>query len=588
MNLVKISIMFSYTKEKKPIKLCFFGFVFSLFVFFLFSTPAEAADLFFSPPSGVYEVGDEVLVRVMINPKEHSVNAAEGEILIPQGMEVKRISTERSVFSIWTEEPNLSERGDKIFFSGGRASPISLNSEELFSITLVSSVPEIQRLRIDSGAIMAADGAGTNVISNLVSGVYTFVVSPEESEPEPEYLAPPGSPDKPVIHSSTHSEEENWYSEGDISFFWDIPEDAIEVRAELNQRSSSIPNEIREDIVGEMRFEGTVDGVWYFHLQIRNEKGWSPVATRRVQIDSTPPEIFWVNKVRREDLTNPNIELTLQAEDSVSGIDIFYVFLNGVYNETFEGSSKEITAGPFPPGSHSVLIRAQDRAGNSRTESLSVEVEPIEGVVFTEVPNVIHSGSIMALRGKALPNSTVVVSVQMRGEESEEYKVKADNEGFFTFVAPKKPSDGIYTIKAKNVDERGAQSFYNEGVIVAVQPPGIIRLGTMAVNGLSVFVSLLGIVILLVFILYWGRHRWMMFRRRLSKEIREAEEEVHQTFENLRSKRHYQLSLLKEAEKRRGLTEEEIKIKEQIQEDIDSLGVSAEKEVHDIKEVFDR
>lgn len=580
--------MFSSIKEKKLIPTYFFCSIYFLLGFFALPALTNAADLFFTPPSGVYEVGDEVLVKVMLNPKEYSVNAAEGEILIPQGLEVKTVSTERSVFSIWTEEPNLSVQGDKIFFSGGRASPISGNSEELFSVVLVSSVPEIQRLRIDSGAIMAADGAGTNVISGLISGVYTFVVSPEESEPEPEYLASPGSPEKPDVHSLTHPEEEDWYSEGDVSFSWDLPQDVMEIRVELNQRAYSIPNDIRMDAVGEIEFKDTVDGVWYFHLQTRNEEGWSPVSTRKVQIDSTPPETFWVNKLERKDFTDPNIELNLQAEDAVSGIDEFYVFVNGIYEESFDGSLREIVAGPLPPGIHSVLIRAKDKAGNSRTESLSVEVGPIEGVVFTEVPNIIHSGSIMALRGKGLPNAFVILSVQIKGEEPEAYKVETDSDGHFTFVAPEKPSDGLYTVKAKSVDERGAESLYNDEVTIAVQPPGVVRLGAMAVDGLSVLISLLAMIVLLIVAVYWGRHKWTMFRRSLNKEIREAEEEVHVTFENLRQKRQYQISLLNEAEKKRDLTEEEIKIKEQIQEDIDSLGVSAEKEVHDIKEAFDR
>ena len=555
---------------------------------FLFPFLVNGAELFITPPSGVFEVQESVYVKVMLSPGLYSVNAAEGEILIPQGVVVESISTENSIFSLWTEPPKFDLNKGSIFFSGGVASPVFGNSEELFSIKLRSSSSGIKRLRIDSGAVMAADGEGTNIISGLVSSVYTFVVSPEEIDPDPEYIAPQGAPEKPVTESSTHPDEDSWYSEGKAVFSWTLPKNSIEIRAELNQRRASIPNDVRKDAVGTIEFEDIVDGVWYFHLQIRNEKGWSEISTRKIQIDSTPPEKFIVNETKRSDMTDPNIIVSPKAEDAVSGIDKFQVIVNGIYEEVFSGQSETITVGPLPPGSHSVLIRAQDKAGNSRTESLLVQIEPIEGAVFTEFSDVIHSGSIMAFRGKAIPNARIVVSLQLRGEEPELFDTRSDSDGFFTFIFPKKPSDGIYKVKAKVIDNRGAESFFGDEIVIAVQPPGVIRLGALMINSLSILIPLLAMVLLLIFFLSWGRHRWKLFRHRLNKEIREAEEEVHGTFEDLRKKRHYLLSILKEAENKRSLTEVETMIKEKIQEDIDDLGVSAEKEVHDIKRVLEK
>ena len=561
---------------------------FLFFILLLAPSLVNGAELFITPPSGVFEVGNSVTVRVMLNPGEYSVNAAEGEILVPQGVTVEKIETDNSIFNIWTEEPNLKIEDGMIFFSGGRATPISGNSEELFSITLNSSKAEIQRLRIASGAVMVADGTGRNVITDIVSGVYTFVSSPNETEPQPEYFAPVGAPEEVDIESTSHPEEDVWYSNNEVLFSWDLPKDAVEIKTELNQQRFALPDDLIEDATDSKVYKDVVDGTWYFHLQIKNEKGWSAVSTKKVQIDTTSPERFWIKKSDRQDLTDPKLNFSVEAEDSVSGVENYHALVDDIYEESFNGLLEKIEVGPLPPGSHTVLVRAQDRAGNIRTESFLVQIDSIKAPVFTEISNVIHSGSVVALKGESLPNSEIVILFEMKGEEPENYSVRSDKDGEFVFVAPKKPSDGIYRVKAKVIDERGAESLYNEGATVAVQPPGSIRFGGLMVNSLSVLIPLLAMVVLLVFTLSWGSHKWKIFRYRLDKEIKEAEEEVHQTFENLRKRSRYQLLLLKKAEKKRELTEEELKIKEQLEETVEDLGGSAEKEVHDIKEAFDK
>ena len=566
-------------------------FFFTTVLFFVLPlVSVDASGFYLSPPTGVYEVGDTLEVRVMLDPGVHSINAAEGEIDISElGLEIVDISTEGSAFGIWTQNPSVSVDGRKIMFGGGTTNLLSGNAVPIFTFKMSSENQGVKRVRFLSGAIMAPDGSGTqNVISDLTSGAYTFVASPaEERLPDPEFLTPAGSPGVPLATSDTHPDFDIWYSERDIRFNWERPGDVTSVRAELNQRPFTVP---QTDIgnFNSIEYKDTLDGEWYFHLQFKNNAGWGDIFHRSVRIDATAPEIFELKKERRDDRTDPKIDLSILAVDEMSGIEHFIFHIDGVFEERVSGTRRDVELGPLPPGIHTLIARAVDGAGNHRTESLVIEVEPIESPAFIEVPGVIHSGSIMAMRGRALPDSTVLVSLEMRGEEPEIHSVKTDEKGIFTFIAPKKPADGIYIIKAKTIDERGAESLYTEGVTVAVQPPGVIRLGGLMINGLSMFISFLAMIVFLVVAFYWGIHRWRIFRRRLGKEIKEAEEEVHETFENLRKKNAYQLLLLKKAEKKRKLTEEEIKIKEQLEENADDLGASAEKEVHDIKKAFDR
>lgn len=560
----------------------------SLMFLLLVPLSVNAAELFLSPPSGQFEVGETFSISVMLDPGQYSVNAAEGEIEFPDGIEIEGISTVGSAFNMWTEEPSVVRGTNKIFFSGGVSSPVSGSTAVLLNIDLRSSLEGIQRIRVPSGAIMSADGTGNNVISALQSAVYTFLIPPEERDPEPEYLAPEGAPEAISIRSSTHLEIGRWYSEKDVILEWDLPGGIDMIRAEINQRPTAIPREIERGPVETLSFEDVPDGVWYFHLQVRNEFGWSEVSTREVRIDTNQPERFELRLLDRDDETDPFFRMETDALDLVSGIDRLDFIIEGVYEESFPAGTETVEIGPIPPGVHNLIARAYNQAGIHRTSSLVLEVSPIESPVFTETPDIIHSGSIMAFRGESISGSRVIISLERVGHDADEYEVRVDVDGRFVFIAPNRPTDGVYKVRAKAVDDRGAESLYSSEFTVAVQPPSFLRLGAMMVDSLSVLVSLLAILFMAIFSVYWAVHKWRVFKRRLDKEIREAEEEVHQTFENLRKRALYQLSLLQSAENERKLTEEEMVIKEQLQKDVTDIGVSAEKEVHDIKEAFDK
>ncbi len=569
-------------------RICNKVFAYSFLFTALFALPygADAAELFLTPPSGVFETGETVTIDVMLDPGEHSVNAAEGEVVIPDGMEVRAIHTEGSVFTLWTEEPSLSN--GRVFFAGGRSGEISGNAEPLFTLEVSTALRDVLQVRMASGAVLAADGAGTNVISALTSGTYTFISAPEEREPEAEFVASPGAPDAPHIESATHPSEDDWYQDSDPSFSWSISDDVEEVRAELNQRPSAVPQEIQRSATDSLSFDDVLDGEWYFHLQLRNESGWSDISSRRVRIDTTPPERFTIDKRSRGDRTDPMASFDIDVSDAVSGMRGIEFFIDGVYEEVVSGAVNEATIGPLPPGVHTLIARAVNNAGVRRTETLTVEVDPIERPRFTEIPSIVHSGSIFALRGEALPDSTVVISLERRGEEAELFETRAESDGSFIFVAPRKPEDGIYTVRAKAVDERGAQSEYSDSETVAVEAPGIIRIGSLVIDTLAVVISLAALIGLSVFGVYWSRHKWIIFRKRLDKEIYEAEEEVHEAFSELKEKAAHQLSLLRNAQKQRELTEEEKAIMEDLKISLTDIEERVEKEVHDIEEELDR
>jgi hypothetical protein len=68
---------------------------------------------------------------------------------------------------------------------------------------------------------LAADGKGTNVISEMRGGTYTLRAK-ETLPPAEEYIPPPGSPSAPKITSPTHPDPEKWYPNNNPIFQWEL------------------------------------------------------------------------------------------------------------------------------------------------------------------------------------------------------------------------------------------------------------------------------------------------------------------------------------------------------------------------------
>jgi len=81
-----------------------------------------------------------------------------------------------------------------------------------------------------SGSVLAADGKGTNVLANMISGVYTIkpkVTIPSAEEVPAEQSTSPsvaaGTPLAPVVSSVTHPDPNKWYSNSNPEFTWELP-----------------------------------------------------------------------------------------------------------------------------------------------------------------------------------------------------------------------------------------------------------------------------------------------------------------------------------------------------------------------------
>lgn len=98
----------------------FFTLFFLIFFCLFFSLRVEGAVLFFEKSFQDYYLNDIFLIHLEIDTQAERINAVQAEINFPQEkLKVVDIIKENSIFSLWPEEPKLSNEGGKIFFVGG-------------------------------------------------------------------------------------------------------------------------------------------------------------------------------------------------------------------------------------------------------------------------------------------------------------------------------------------------------------------------------------------------------------------------------------------------------------------------------------
>ncbi len=352
-----------------------------------FSSDAEgaSASLYLSPSAGTYTVGNTFSIQIKVNSGGVAINTSEGTLIFnPDKLEVKSISKTESIFSLWVQEPTFSNSLGTINFAGGKPTPgFTGAAGTIITITFQAKTATIEPATVTftSSSVLADDGKGTNILANMGSGSYKLiarVITP--ISPEEEYL-PPTVPGVPVVSSKTHPDENKWYSNNDPEFTWTLPSDVNGVSIYFSQSPTSNPGSLSEGLFSLKSYEDVDDGIWYFHIKFRNQYGWGEILHRKVLIDTGSPEPFEI-KIQRENSTDPQPVLIFETIDETSGIEYYEMKIDE--GDTFLASTPYKMSSQAP-GEHIIVVKAVDRAGNFRSEKITLTIAPrVLGVLFGE------------------------------------------------------------------------------------------------------------------------------------------------------------------------------------------------------------
>lgn len=554
-----------------------FGVSFCLFIFlFLGVGTANAATIYFSPSSGNFTVGDILTVSVLVDTGGLAINNSDAVINFPSGLlEVVSTTKSGSIFSLWVEEPAFSNSAGTISFNGGLPTPgFTGTAGKILNIVFSVRNAGTASLIFSSAAVRANDGYGTDILQTRAQAQLNLIV--QEGPPQTPPAAITGTLKAPLITSVTHPDSSKWYTSNDPEFSWQVPFGVTSARLLVGRIPRATPTVVYTPVISQRTLGDLDDGVWYFHVQLKNSGGWSVASHFRFQIDTENPTSFNITEVKRTDPTDPQAKFIFDAKDRTSGIDYYEVQIDSGAPQTWNDGGSGIFKAPLlSPGKHTLTAKVVDKAGNSLTSSVEFTIEALEPPTISEYPLELESGEILIVKGITYPDAKVSLWLQREKEEARSYIVESGKDGRFVFISDERPKDGIYKLWAEVVDKRGSRSEPTEKLTIVVKKT--------AINYPMIIIILIVLIVLLLLFLWYSWYRFAELKKRIIKEVLEAERALHKSTDILKNDFTEQIRMLEHEKSKRKLTHEEEKVIRQIKKNLDDVEKFVQKEIRDIK-----
>jgi large-conductance mechanosensitive channel len=330
-------------------------------------------------------------------------------------------------------------------------------------------------------------------------------------------------------------------------------------------------------------------------------------ATAQINFDNTRLEITEIGYSRSI--------FTLWTEEPVfSNVAGTVRFSGGLPNPGFTGASGAILRINFKPkasGQAAVVfssgaVLANDGKGTNITDSLKgalfnivaatpsapiststpevIKAEkPISAPTITECPGTLQAGDVLTIKGLGYPEGKILIFVQKGTNDPEIAERFCGTDGRFTYNFKNPVEPGYYRIWVKNVTSEGVTSDSSEAKNIEVVQPLFFRIGAISFNYATIIVTLLGLLTLALLIIVAIFLKTRHWRRKRRKEIGEAEDALHRAFDLLKEDIRENLKNLEKARSKRGLTNEEEKIANQLGKNLDDAERFLKKEIEDIE-----
>ena len=565
--------------------------IFTLFVaqlFFSSESCAAGASLYLSPASKSYNIGQSFTVSVFVSSAEQAMNAAQGTISFPADkLSVISISKSGSVVSLWTQEPSFSNGAGTINFEGIVLNPgFTGSAGKMISINFKTKAAGDAVVSFSSGSILANDGMGTSILTGF--GNARFNIESGAPAPAPPVSTTPASsaktPPAPMIYSSTHSDPNKWYNNKNPKFSWSVAQDITGVSFLINDQPFSNPGSVSDGLISEKQFEDIGNVIGYFHLRFKNARGWGAISHFKFSIDTETPTDFTMDFSSKEEILKSGLKVEFSIKDNLSGISHFEVKIDN--DEAIIFQDKELRIYDLPvldPGKHIIAVKAFDNAGNFVADFKEIEIEALDSPEIKEYSPELKTGSFLVVKGSTYPDSAVRVWIQRNKEVPVSFEIESDDLGNFVFISNTKMEAGRYKLWIEAVNELGLKTAKSKEIFILVQESDLNKLSS-TVQTLIIIVSLFTtIILLLVLTALCVIKKIRLSKKKLRKEVSEAEESLTKAFNALHRDISEQLEKLDKVKSKRNLTKEEKEIKIKFGENLKTAEEYIRKEIEDIE-----
>jgi len=328
----------------------------------------SSVEVSFSPSSGSFVEGSTFEVPIIIDTKGASINGVDIRIdFDPSRLVIVRPSSGVSIIGVWVGPPEFDNARGTVSYTGVVPGGMVSSSGVIATMTFkaLRTGDTSVSVRSDS-SVLLNDGSGSKAAVGLGSAHYKII---------------PKAPGGVNIFSETHQFSSNWYNNNSPVVSWDKDPGVVGFSYVLDNNPSTVPGNVINSAETTKSFENLADGLWYFHIKANKAGVWGAPGHFLIKIDTTPPADFkpQTNFVVAATVLVERTLVSFFTTDNLSGIDHYEV---GVIDK-----SQPVTVSPVfvqaespfqvPISSGSklqVIVRAIDKAGNTRDASIDVKV----------------------------------------------------------------------------------------------------------------------------------------------------------------------------------------------------------------------
>lgn len=544
----------------------------------------HAATLFFSPSSGSYAVGKTFTVNVLVGSADQAANAYSGTITYPTDkLEMTAIGKGGTIVSLWVREPSFSAGSAN--FEGITLNPgYTGGAGRMVSLTFKAKAVGSAVIRFSAGSVLANDGSGTSILKGMGSATFT-ITGPEVKPPVPVPPKPPTKPTPPppplppapvvvvevpaapLISSTSHPDSTQWYPLNSATFAWDLQKGVDGAKYLVDQDPASDPGTVSAGLFSSSTLPNVGDGIWYFHLRVHNQGGWSAVSSFKFQIDAKIPDSFTISEVLPSDANRTTKAFTFNAVDSGSGIDHYEIQIDdGAVVNWVDDGTHIYHVSDMGVGVHALRAKAIDKAGNFLETAVNFTVEGLVAPQITEYPRSPVSGDELVLKGTATPNSKVTIWVQKEQGQPYSRDITSDLQGRFAFIASETLELATYKVWATASDAFGNVSVPSETITLLVKaPPFNVWAGikSFLLNNRCILTISLLLLILLILIC-----KYILLKKKLKRNAKDAKEALQLALVPLKEDVLGQITAFEKAKTERALTTEENATLEKFKQDL--------------------
>jgi len=322
------------------------------------------------PESGLFNLEYEEDISVVVNTGAENVNAFNVSLKFdPTKIKVEEAAFEDSVCSHTVEKTINNKKGtidiscitENLGFNGENGHIVDLKIKPLatgqFSIEFT-----------DDSKVLADDGLGTNVLRQTTSGSYQVESALESLNltSDTNWLNT-----KPIIFSPTHPNSSRAYSKNQATFVWSN-QNQKSYAFSFDNNPDAVPRTTNITLAKSATFDIPTSGIYYLHLAPIYMGKLGPVAQYKIIADLEPPTDLKISASSYDVESGDIVHLVFSANDFFSGLEKTY-YLN-VDESLFYPVSHETYIPLIDPGTHTVRVRAYDKAGNYTEREIQITV----------------------------------------------------------------------------------------------------------------------------------------------------------------------------------------------------------------------